>query len=204
MPCIAGKHGTGGAYNENRGLWRCEYQVKAAFTCQCIAFVSGWKFEQESEQNGDYASNDDRPIRIGIVGEDLFKDAFAPLVNRKARGRQVQVRRFPGFSELDYSDSSEERLVQSEEIKTCDLVFVAASERSHLNAILKPLRNEPILTIADTPGFLERGGIINFATVGRHIKFEINTADVRRAKRDMRSRLLRLATRVIDEDDVEG
>ena len=50
-----------------------------------------------------------------------------------------------------------------------------------------------MLTVADTEGFLEAGGIVNFVTEESNIRFEINTAAAKRAKLAIRSKLLRLA-----------
>ncbi len=180
-----------------------EYQVKAAFTYHFITFVSGWDFQRKVEPTSEDTADRNVAIRVGIIGRDPFKDAFVPLLDRRVRGRRIQIKRFQGLSELESEDEKVERHPQTEAIKKCDLVFISASERKYISRLLKPLRNERILTLADTPGFLERGGIINFVMVGRNVKFEINTAGARRAKLTIRSQLLRLATRVIDEDGVE-
>ena len=80
---------------------------------------------------------------------------------------------------------------------------MCSSERQYINEILEPIRNERILTIADTKGFLEKGGIINFIIEKSKVRFEINVEGARRAKLTIRSKLLRLATRVIMKDEVE-
>jgi hypothetical protein len=84
------------------------------------------------------------------------------------------------------------------------VLLLCPSEQRHIRNTLDPIRTESILTIADTEGSLEKGGIINFVIEKNKIRFEINTAAAKRAGLTIRSKLLRLATRLIAEDDVEG
>ncbi len=54
--------------------------------------------------------------------------------------------------------------------------------------------SEPgLLTVGETPGFLEHGGIINLVEVQGRIRFEINQEAAKRAGLTVSSRLLRLA-----------
>ena len=170
-----------------------EYRVKAAFLYHFISFVDGWRFKQKGQDN-------ETPIQIGIIGLDPFKDAFEPLKDKRARGRAIVVKYFKGCSELDDQQRDVDPHPDIEAIKNCDLLFVCSSEKRHITQILDSVRTEPILTIADTPGFIEAGGVINFLAEKGNIRFEINTAGARRAKLIIRSKLLRLAKRVIDED----
>ncbi len=179
-----------------------EYRVKAAFTYHFITFISGWHFDRKAEPAQEDESSRAAPIWIGIVGRDPFKEAFVPLMERRTQGRNIRIKRFQGLSQLDREDEPLKRHPQHEAIKKCDVVFISASEEDYLDTLLRPLLNEPVLTLADSPGFLERGGIVNFVTVERKVKFDINMAGARRARLTLRSQLLRLARRVIDEDDL--
>ncbi len=48
--------------------------------------------------------------------------------------------------------------------------------------------------------FLESGGIINFLMEEKKVRFEVNITAAERAKVEIRSKLLRLAKRVVKED----
>jgi ribosome-associated protein YbcJ (S4-like RNA binding protein) len=48
-------------------------------------------------------------------------------------------------------------------------------------------------------GFLESGGIIKFVMEEKKVRFEINVTAAKRAKLKIRSQLLRLAKRVVEE-----
>jgi len=176
-----------------------EYRIKAAFLYEVVKFMNGWKFQQETEAN-----SDQRPIIIGIIGTDPFLDAFGPLKAKRVRKRKVVIRYFKGFSDLRAQGNRSTLHPDIEDIRKCDLLFISSSEQQYTDTILGPIRYDCMLTVADMPGFLERGGIFNFVTEKHKVRFEINTAGAQRARLTIRSQLLRLATRVIDEDGIKG
>jgi hypothetical protein len=176
-----------------------EYRIKATFIYQFVNFIDGWKFQQEKDDNKDK----EKIILLGIIGKDPFGDAFKPLADKTSKDRKIKVRRFEGFSKYKSQDDDVTVHPQIDQLKKCDILFVCSSEQKYISIILSPIRNERILTIANTEGFLEKGGIMNFIIEKSKVRFEINTEGARRAKLTIRSKLLRLATRVIMEDEVE-
>ncbi|MBN2182506.1 MAG: YfiR family protein [Sedimentisphaerales bacterium] len=180
-----------------------EYRLKATFIYQFINFVDGWKFEQQTDQEKAEDEKTDEFILIGIVGEDPFGDSFKPLAEKAIKGRKIKVRIFKGFSELNSGDEKVAIHPEIEDIKKCDLLFVCVSEQKYINEILDPIRNLRILTVADTKGFLKKGGIINFIIENNKVRFEINVSGAKRAKMTIRSKLLRLAAEIIMKDDLD-
>lgn len=176
-----------------------EYQLKAAFLYNFILFVDGERFEPPSAEAKKNDPN--QPMVIGILGKDPFGNAFEPLQNRLVRDRRVVIRRFDG---LDAFADAEGRLPAQhprfERIQNCHVLFICRSEAEHLAVLLRPLRKHSVLTVADAPGFLEAGGIVNFLIEDKKVCFEINTAAVRRAKLQIRSQMLRLAKRIVKTD----
>ncbi len=73
------------------------------------------------------------------------------------------------------------------------IVFISSSEKDRFRPILTALRGSGVLTVGDTAGFAEMGGVINFILVDNRVHIEINldAAKVQRLK--ISSRLLRLA-----------
>ncbi len=80
-----------------------------------------------------------------------------------------------------------------EDAQGCRIAFISSSEKDRLRPILNALRGSGVLTVGDTEGFAEMGGVINFTLVDNRVRFEINldAAKVQRLK--ISSRLLRLA-----------
>lgn len=60
------------------------------------------------------------------------------------------------------------------------------------------------MTVGETDGFLESGGIVNFLMEDERVRFEINNTAARQAKLKIRSKLLRLAKRVIGDQASNG
>ena len=177
-----------------------EYGLKATFMYQFVNFIDGWKFEQEKDEEKE---NQEKIILLGIIGKDPFGDAFKPLLEKTVKDRKIEIERFDGFSKLKSQDKNVTVHPEIDQIKKCDLLFVCSSEQKYIDEILGSIRNERILTIADTKGFLEKGGIINFVIEKSKVRFEINVVGAKRAKMTIRSKLLRLATHIIMEDEVE-
>lgn len=180
-----------------------EYRVKAAFMFQFVNFIDGWKFQQKDGENKESHSDKDKKVLIGIIGENPFKDAFEPLMEKKIRDRNIAIKKFKGFSEVKKRDKNIEVHPDIKDIQKCDMLFLCSSEKQYIVDILKPIQKERILTIADTQGFLEKGGIVNFIIERNRVRFEVNVIAAKRANLVLRSKLLRLATRVIMEDKVE-
>lgn len=167
-----------------------EYQIKAAFLYNFIMFVD-WPEEKTSDGNS--------PIITGIIGKDPFENAFDPIKDKQINDRKVIIKRFKGLEELKKADKAElDKAI--EDIRKCHLLFICRSERGAVKEITDLVKNYGVLTIGDMQGFLESGGgIINFVMEEEKLRFEINVAAAKQAKLKIRSQLLRLAKRVIEE-----
>ncbi len=180
-----------------------EYRLKAAFLHNFMMFVEGERFRWEP--NGEGSPDPNEHVQIGIIGKAPFGQAFEPLKDKKIKHRAVVVKWFKGFSDLaDEDGHSPQQHPQIEAIRRCHVLFISASEKPHIDAILNPIRTLGMLTVADMPGFLEAGGMINFVIEDKKVRFEVNLAAAKRAKLQIRSRLLRLARRVITHDAFES
>jgi hypothetical protein len=170
-----------------------EYQLKAAFLYNFLQFVD-WPEEKLADSN--------KPITIGIIGNDPFGNAFEPIESKKVKGRAVVIKRFKSFEDL--KKSTEKNKPESEQetksLTKCYLLFICSSEQKNLKEIIDTVKDHSVLTVGEMEGFLESGGIINWFVEEKKIRFEINTAAAERAKLEIRSNLLRLAKRVVEKD----
>lgn len=162
-----------------------EYQIKAAFLYNIINFVD-WPEEKDADSNNQ--------ITIGIIGKDPFENAFEPLKNKQAKSKKVLIKRYVGFKEPENSGN------QIEAIRKCHLLFVCNSEKQQLEKIINIVKDHSVLVVGDMNDFLESGGIVNFVIEDQKVRFEINNKTAKHAKLTIRSKLLRLAKRVIDEE----
>jgi hypothetical protein len=149
-----------------------EYDVKAAFLYNFTKFVE-WPAR---------AFHDDRStVRLCVLGGDPFGESLREIAEGEVAGRRLTV-----LSTSLMSDPT-----------GCQILFISRSERERLPEILAAVRDAPVLTVADTQGFLEQGGIVNFVLAGPRVRFEINQGAADRAGIKISSRLLRLAIRVL-------
>jgi len=182
---------------------KTEYQVKAAFLFNFMKFTDGGRFGPAEGQ--DRAKVDpNKPVVVGVLGKAPSKEGFEELVGKEVKGRPIAVRQFKGFEELkDSEGNTPAQHPGLEEIRKCHVLFICPSEKPFLSRVLPHLRNDPVLTVGDVPGFLQAGGTINFVIEDKKVRFEINLAAAARAKLQMRSSLLRLAVRIIEHDGLE-
>lgn len=149
-----------------------EYDLKAAFLYNFTKFVE-WPAD---------AFHDDRSsLRLCVLGEDPFGESLRAMAKEEVAGRKLMV-----LSVAAMNDPA-----------GCQILFVSRSERRRMPRILAAVREAPVLTVGDTAGFLEQGGIINFILQGSRVRFEINQESAERVGLRVSSKLLRLATRVV-------
>lgn len=147
-----------------------EYLIKAGFIYN-FAKLMQWPAPAFAQPNS--------PIVIGIVGTT---DPFQGTLDQVLRGKQVNGRGFV-VKHLKWGD----------DLKGCNILFVSSSETAHLDSLFQLIRGLPVLTIGDTPGFAERGGIINFVLEDDRVRFEIDVQAAKQADINISSRLLTLA-----------
>ena len=166
-----------------------EYKIKAAFLFNFIKFVD-WPKEK---------ANIDKATIIGIIGKNNFGDAFDPVKDKKVKGQESEIIYFKSYDELVKNKIKLEQA--SEEMKKCHLLFICSSEKDNIVDILNIVKNNNVLTVGETKDFLESNGIINFILEDNKVRFEINLISARESKLIIRSQLLRLAQRVIEDKE---
>jgi len=171
-------------YSATQSAQYKEYEVKAAFMYNFLKFVD-WP-EGKTAKGGNQ-------IIIGIIGEDPFGSAADVLKDKKVEDRDVVIKRFEGFQQLKEKGKKDEL----EALKTCHLLFICPSEKKITSEIIDFVKNDGVLTVGDTSGFIETGGAISFFLEENKIRFNINLESVEKSGLKIRSQLLRLAKKVI-------
>lgn len=146
-----------------------EYDVKAAFLFNFVKFVE-WPANAFAEERA--------PVTICVYGEDPFGPALDAVVQGEKVGERSLLVQRP-----DSLDS----------LGGCHVLFVSRSEAERTGEVLARVAGKPVLTVADTEGFLQDGGVINFVLEGSKVRFLINQKAAERNGLRISSRLLRLA-----------
>lgn len=176
-----------------------EYKIKAAFVYNFIKFID-WPEEETPDK--------DEPITIGVVGSKIFVRAFDPVKNKQVKGRRLAIKQFEEWDKLKESQKKNDSAWKEklEAIKKCRVLFICSCESGTKEIpveIIKALKGSGILLVGEVPGFLEKGGVINFVTENKKVRFEVNSTSAKRNKLKIRSQLLKLARRVYKEEPSE-
>lgn len=151
-----------------------EYEVKAAFLSSFAKFTK-WPAATFSDKNA--------PFVIGILGSDPFGGALErKALEQTVSGRKVVIHRGRNVTDM----------------RGCQVVFIAKSERSRIGDILAAIQNlaglqgSPILTVGETDQFTRQSGMIGFRMDEDQVRFDINSAAAQRAGLQISSQLLKL------------
>jgi hypothetical protein len=145
-----------------------EYEIKAAYLYNFINYIE-WPDQSLPPVGG--------TITIGVLGENPFGGALAPLNGKQTKGRTLAVK----------------ELATLDDLKNCQIVFISSSEKARFAQILASLKDSKILTVSEIDGFAEQGGMINFISERNKVRFEINQDAARSKGLTISSDLLKLA-----------
>jgi YfiR/HmsC-like len=152
-----------------------EYQVKAAFLLNFAKFVE-WPPNEFLP---------DAPLQICVLGQDPFGVEFEQsTVEKIVQGHKIKV-------------AHPDDVPQA---RACQILFIASSEKRRMRDILQGLKAASVLTVADTPSFIQSGGIINFVLDHDQVRFEINLKAAELAHLKLSARLLTVAKQVLPGD----
>ena len=151
-----------------------EYQLKAAFIFHFAQLVE-WPREATGEGNS---------LVLCTLGDDPFRGQLEDTVTGKQiLSRMLHVRHARQLSE----------------VRGCQLLFISKAEGKRIPGVLAELQHLPVLTVGETDGFLDEGGMIRFCLEGNKLRFEINRSAAETSGLKLSSRLLVLAKNVIGD-----
>jgi len=85
----------------------------------------------------------------------------------------------------------------------CRILFVSSAETGLLERMIEAVSKQGVLTVSDMPQFVNRGGMIQFVTDDKRVRFEVNLTAAQRAGLTLSSELLKVAT-VVRTNDTAG
>jgi hypothetical protein len=89
------------------------------------------------------------------------------------------------------------RYVDASAVGTCHVLYVP--DRVPAKRLLKRIATAPILTVGDSPRFLDEGGMVQLTVVQNRVRLEISAVAAERAGVKLSAQLLRLASNVREE-----
>ncbi|MGC3958856.1 MAG: YfiR family protein [Verrucomicrobiota bacterium] len=124
-----------------------EYNLKAGYLIRFVKYIS-WPTNTFASSNA--------PIVIGVMGANPFGDVLEKTAKAEQGGRPLVVRRMDNIADA----------------MQCHVVFISQAEEGKEARWLAALKDKPILTVGESAQTLERGGILQFVTDGKRLRFE--------------------------------
>ena len=85
------------------------------------------------------------------------------------------------------------------EVTRAHVVFVGAAEESRFADVLPGIKDKAVLTVGESTGFLDDGGVVRLFLQAQRLRFEINVPAAQRAHLKISSQLQKLAAIVRKE-----
>lgn len=147
-----------------------EHILKAAYFEKFALFTEWPQAKSDSDEV--------EKFRIGVFGEcDMFPALTEFFRNQKINNMDVHI----------------SIIEDLENVEQCHMLFIPKDNNEQLETVLQLTSAIPVLTISDTPGFCDRGVMINLFIKDDRIKFEINESAVKRSGLYMSYHLLKYA-----------
>ena len=150
-----------------------ENELKAVYLFNFARFTQ-WPPAVGTQKNGSFF--------ICILGQDPFGASLeAVIVGETIGGNPVAAK----------------RISKSQDALSCQVLYISSSEARQLKDVLSVLGKASVLTVSDMPEFSSRGGMIQFVSDSKKIRFEVNLAKARTADLTLSSELLKVAVTVL-------
>lgn len=148
-----------------------EEKIKVAVIYKLLKFV---EWPEESIRDGD-------SFCMCIVGKNQFGNTLDNLNGQHIKGSVVDVAYPSSIEQLDY----------------CHALFITGADDGELREFLRQDSSRPLLTIGESDGFIDRGGMIGLFTKNNRVRFEINVKSAKNNGLAMSYQLQRLARKII-------
>ena len=156
------------------------YQMKAAYLRKIPSFVEWPPSAADARKTA---------FQMCTLGDYPFGTRLAQEIGGvTVSGRRIELRWVHKEQELD----------------GCEVIFFSRSEEKRCGKILQGLKGKSVLTVGETKGFLEAGGMVELSFENDRLQMEVNLVAVRSANLQVDARLLAMAKRVVTEHFVPG
>ena len=150
-----------------------EPELKAAIIANMLLFIE-WPDARVSALD---------EITVCHLGSSPVADALTQLNGKSVKGKLLKV-----------------ATVSPDNTANCHALYLAAANAGTLSRFApgSATNSVPILLFGDTPGFLQRGVMVNLEQVGGRVVFDINLRSLKASGLKLSSKALRLARVVIE------
>lgn len=144
-----------------------EYQIKSQLIRKLLDYLE-WPVSEPG-----------RPLVVGVLEPSSLEEHLSRHLDRQViKGRPIKLRFFRSISQIGQ----------------CDAVFISEVPEPDLEKILTALKGKPIVAIADTPGYSNRGVTVNLVVVNRKVGLEVNVTALKASGVTLSPQVLKNAT----------
>lgn len=164
-----------GSLHARAAAWEAD-DLKAVLIGKIVSFIK-WPAEAGLD-------DPERPFELAILGQTPLEPVLYRLYRDvRMANHRVFVRRVRSIGDIGRPH----------------LLFLGRVSESDLKSALAALKTSPVLTVADTEGFADRGVAVNLYREADRIRFEISRAALQRHRLSAGYQLLNFA-RLVDPD----
>lgn len=117
------------------------------------------------------------PVQICLWGVSALESKIHRLQDHEAQGHRISIK----------------TMGHSNDWQGCHILFVGEVSDAERQQLLKTLASLPVLTISDSPRFIEQGGIIGLFVAERRVQFSVNRPAAQQSNLRLSARILQLA-----------
>lgn len=148
-----------------------EYLVKARYLLNIPLFT---EMPPQAKKGSSYT--------ICLIGATPLESILVSSKGNLVRNRPLAILRVEELAQVD----------------SCQMLFIASSERYRLQALLSEAHRRGILTVSDMRDFTRLGGMVSLLTVNNRVTFGLNRSAAGMASISFSSQLLKLAHDIIN------
>lgn len=123
-----------------------------------------------------------KPFVIGVIGKNPFNSILEIAYSQmkyKIKNKYVEIR---FIEKIDHKS-----------LESCNILFLSKTVKKELEKIITITKRKPILTIAETQGYTEKGVLFNLYVRKNKFCFEINALALRESQLIVASQVLSAA-----------
>ncbi|MFC1783120.1 YfiR family protein [Planctomycetota bacterium] len=186
------------AYDQKPDKGPTEYEMKAVFIYNYLKYTV-WPEDKVKPNGKDKEQVQAEPIVVGVIGKDPFGKAWKKIEGKKVNDRKIVIRQLGEFDKLSVKPDKSKGPYSRQDLKKCRVLFICPSEEKNLKKIIDLVKTSSVMTVGQTSGFLEKGGIVNFLLEKKKVCFEINLDAAKLAQLQIKTTVLKLAKRVLQK-----
>jgi hypothetical protein len=141
----------------------------------CASFPAAAADPQTLPEDQNAVPSPTSPLLLCVLDDSAMADLLIGVSNGKiVNGRSIAIR----------------AVKLTDDLHRCQVLFVSVPDQRKAAHILASLKGAPVLTVGESPGFIQVGGIVNFSVQDSKIRLELDLDSANRAGLKISAKLI--------------